>query len=81
MSRAVALVTVYSVYIVAVECLEGEFVGELVTSSEPVMAVAFEEWKLVSAGFVQSSDIVGVGAVVLVSGSGHGLFFDYYRWE
>ena len=69
--------TVYSVYFVAVECLEGEFIGELVVSSEPVMAVAFEEWELVSAGFVHRSDIVGVGAVVLASGSAHGLFFDY----
>ena len=63
--------TVYSVYFVAVECLEGEFIGELVVSSEPVMAVAFEEWELVSAGFVHRSDIVGA------SGSGHGLVFDY----
>lgn len=79
MSRAVSLVTVYSVYMVAVECLEGEFVGELVVRSESMMAVAFEERPLVSAGFVHRSNIVGMRAVVLVSGSAHGLFFDYYR--
>jgi len=80
-SCPVSLVVMYSVCFVAIECFECEFIREPIVCPESVMAVAFEKGRLVSTRFEHASDLVGIGAIVLVSGSAHGLFFYYYRFR